>query len=94
MVFLIFIQILIEHSVRKQSGSCSDAAEPPELDLHCLPMSQKRTICLCRNFALYWIQITRGNYLDKRTSDINKYARSQNSDELAAMSVVDCAEKH
>ena len=36
--FFIFIQISIEHSVRKQWRSCSAVSD---LDLHCLPMSFK-----------------------------------------------------
>ena len=43
MVFFIFIQILIESSVKKNSG---DPDQMPRSD-HCLPMSHKKdAICL------------------------------------------------
>ena len=43
MVFFIFIQILIEHSVSKQWRPRSDAdSAAPDLGLHCLPMSYKK----------------------------------------------------
>ena len=52
-IFFIFIQILIEHSVSKQWRSRSDTISVAyDLGLHCLPMPHKKDARL-----IYWLTL-------------------------------------